>query len=277
LANPAQAPAAYTPNLKFKVMDKEHSIDEFLKGAIKDAETEKKVKELYEKAYGLDIVKPRFQETRQELSQWKKGAQELKTHYERGDFDSFFQTLGVPEEKILQWVYDKLNYNELPPEQRQMIEREKSAQQRAWEAEQRAQEMQQQYEGQVSNAKVYALETALKLPDVTKFAQTFEAAYGEGTFRDAIIDEADFALMKSNGKVDLTPEQAIQRTMQKYRHLGGAASPAAPAAQPGQPGVVPAQSAQPGVIPNVSGRSASPTKPKARNIEDLKKLAASMS
>ena len=33
----------------------------------KDIETEKKARELYEKAYGLDIVKPRFNEVREKF------------------------------------------------------------------------------------------------------------------------------------------------------------------------------------------------------------------
>ena len=41
---------AYNPNYKFSVMDKEHEIDEWLRPVIKDAEMEKKVKDLYTKA-----------------------------------------------------------------------------------------------------------------------------------------------------------------------------------------------------------------------------------
>jgi hypothetical protein len=64
-------PPVYTPNTKFKVMDKEHEFDAWLAPHIKDAETEKKAKELYEKAYGLDYVKPKYEASQKELEQYK--------------------------------------------------------------------------------------------------------------------------------------------------------------------------------------------------------------
>ena len=49
-------------------MDKEHEVPEFLRGVVKDAATEKQVRELVEKAIGLDYVKPKLEQTRQQLN-----------------------------------------------------------------------------------------------------------------------------------------------------------------------------------------------------------------
>src|SRR5688500_2643210 len=57
-ADTAQPAApAYTPDFKVKIKGKEFEIDEMFRGLIKDADSEKKVKEFFEKAYGIDFVK----------------------------------------------------------------------------------------------------------------------------------------------------------------------------------------------------------------------------
>ncbi len=68
--------------------------------------------------------------------------------------------------------------------------------------------------------------------------------------------------------MDLTPEQAIQRVIER-RRLNAVASEA-----PAGASVAPPAKGQPTTrqIPNVSGRSASPLKSKPKSIDDLKKL-----
>lgn len=55
---PGETPA-FSPNFKLKVMEQEREIPELLRPLIKDAESEKAVRELVEKAYGLEYVKDR--------------------------------------------------------------------------------------------------------------------------------------------------------------------------------------------------------------------------
>ena len=264
-------------------MDKEHEIDEFVRGSIKDPETEKKIKELYEKAHGLDIVKPRLQATRQELQemkgevqQYRQGVDALRQDYTRGDFEAFFKRLNISEEKVLQWVLDKVNYNELPPEQRQGLDKQKSAEQRAWDAEQRAEQLSQQFEQHSQQSKGFALQVALEKPDVKTFAGTYESRTGKpGSFREAVCELGEYTWYKSQGQIDLTPEQAVQKLMEQYGSLLSGGSPQAPA-----PGATPTQSSatSPGAIPtipNVGGRSTSPTQSRPKNLDDIRKLAAS--
>lgn len=258
-----------------------------MRGVIKDADSEKKIKELYEKAYGLDVVKPRFQQTRQELQEIRtqhqsllKDVQEVREHYARGDFDSFFKTLQIPEEKVLQWMYDKITYNQLPPEQRQPLDARKAAEQRAWAAEQRAMELEQVASTSTVEAKRYALQVALERPDVKSFAQNFDTRAGKpGAFVDELYDIGEAEWARSQGRVDLTPEQAIQKVMSKYgAFLGGQAQQAPPPGVQGTQAPNPTAQTKVPVIPNVGGAATSPTqKPKARNLEDIKKLAAAFS
>ena len=56
----------FKPNTKYKVMDKEYEIPKELQAVMKDAASERMVRELYEKAGGLDVVKTKLNDTRVE-------------------------------------------------------------------------------------------------------------------------------------------------------------------------------------------------------------------
>jgi len=119
----------FQPNYHYKVLDKEHEIPEFLRGTIKDEETQKQVKELFEKAGGLDHIKSKYNELEStqntlvsENAQYKQAVDELRSTYQRNDFDGLFKQLQIDENKVLQWVLDKAQYNEMAPEQRQQID-----------------------------------------------------------------------------------------------------------------------------------------------------------
>jgi hypothetical protein len=283
---------AYAPNFKFKVMDKEHEIAETFRSIIKDAETEKLVKELHEKAYGLDVVKPRFNDLRekyksveQEAKGYKEGIASLREHYQRGDFDSFFQKLNIPQEKVLQWVLDKAHYNELPPEQRQVLDAKRSAEQRAAELEKSQAAMQGKYEDALVQAKARDLQIALERDDVRQFAEAFDARAGKpGSFLEEVIQRGELAWYTSKGKTELTPEQAIQEVLTRYQGLVQS-KPKEPPMIPvngntpaGQaPAQAPAASTTP-TLPNIGGRqSSSVSKSKPRSIDDLKQLYKKMS
>lgn len=292
--DPASTPEApvYNPNFKFKVMDKEHEIAEQFRSIIKDADTEKLVRELHEKAYGLDVVKPRFNDLRekyksveQEARGYKEGIGELREHYTRGDFDSFFKKLNIPQEKVLQWVLDKAHYNELPPEQRQVLDAKRYAEQRAAALEKEHAATQSKYEDALVQAKARDLQIALDRDDVRQFAESFDARAGKpGSFLEEVIQRGELAWYTSKGKIELTPEQAIQEVLTRYQGLVQPKPKEAPmipvnGQDPnGQaPAHAPAASKAP-TIPNIGGRQASSvSKSKPKSIDDLKQLYKKMS
>lgn len=209
----------YEPNLKFKVMDEEHEFDPFLRDVITDADTEKKVRELYEKAYGLDHVKPKFQQTKEEYKNLKQEydgfmseVSDLRDDYKNRDFDSFFKKLAIPKEDILKWVYEEARYQELPPEQRQAYDAKRQAEQQARQLGKQNQQLQEYYTQQVTQAKAYALNTALEQPSMRQIVQQFDARAGRpGAFRDEVINRGEFAWFQR--KEDIPPEQAIQEVL----------------------------------------------------------------
>ena len=283
-----EAPApAFQPNWKVKVMDKELEIPEAFRALMKDEKTEKEVREIFEKAYGLDVVKTKhielrgkLQNTEKELGVYKGGISELRQIYQKGDFDGFFERLQIPQQEVLQWVLEKVNYSQLPPEQRQVLDEKKRAERQADQLEKQSASSQQNYEKRMQQVTASLLESALARDDVRKFAADFDARVGKpDSFRERVIDQGELAFMTSEEDwVD--PNQVVSQVMTQYGPFiaGNAQSPAASpiseAAAPAQQQTVVATPAKPTpTIPNVSGRASSPMKNKPKSLDDLKQLA----
>lgn len=282
-------PAAFKPRDKFKVMilgsdeQKEHDVPEWLKKAIGDPDTEKQAIELLEKAYGLEPVKTSRMEIRKERDHFKtelgkrdSAIQDVRAAYQRGDIDLFLDKLAIPHERMLQWALDKVNFSQLPEDQQRHIRESQEAKRQAYDAEKRAEAGQHQVFEQHRQAKATLLQAGLARPDVSSFAQAYDAKVGKpGAFNEAVVAEGQLAWIQSDGKEDLTPDQAIERAMSKWKNFLVPASAAtqAPGVQaPGSAAQPATTQAKPPVIPNVQGRTSSPMKSKPRSVEDLKKL-----
>ena len=295
---PTDTPAAYAPNFKYKFaveggQSQEGEFPEFLRESIKTKEQEDEVRTIFAKAKGLDFVKPRFERLRDSYknldnahSTVMDGIDELKSHYQRKDFDSFFARLQIPQEQVLQWVLEKVNYAELPPEQRAVYDARRDADRRAWDAETRLSAMEGRTLEATQNAKHLALDASLTRPDISAIVTAFDSrAQKQGAFREAVRSFGELEWYRSQGKVDLSPEQAIQAVIAQYGlspaafapapGLSPQGSPAAPASP--QPGVITPPAATP-VIPNVSGRANTPVsvKPRPKNLAELRKIGKEM-
>lgn len=273
---------AFTPNFKVKVMDKEHEIPKFLHDAVKTPEDERALKEIMEKAIGLDFVKPKYLEAREQAKRIAGDFQNLssqvetaRAHYQRGDLDGFFKQLQIPEEKILQWIGDKLNYNQLPPDQKQVIDARKQAEDRAFQAESQAATYQQQHEQALSQQVQMALESELAKPDVQQVHTAFDSRMGQGAFEAELRRRGDY-YWKTEGRV-VHPARIVSELM-TFLGTPAPATPAAAATPTATPAATPVQAATPAasapktpVVPNISGRSASVVKTQIRSIDDIRK------
>jgi len=273
------APPAFTPNFKFKAANEEHEIPEFMRSIIKDEQSQKYLHQLYEKAYGIDTVKERFQGVRQELQGLQQthgqvmGTVQLgREAYQRGDLDTVFKTFRISEDKVLQWAVKKVQLSQMPPEQRQLHESRDLAERRNWEMErQYASQSQEQLQMQ-SQQLVEMLDIVLERPEYSSIAQEFEARKGPGAFRDLAIrmGEQEFY---SSGKV-LSPKEAAEKAADL---LGGVpqrqpqqASQAVQQATPATPQKI--------VMPQVgAGRTATPAKAPPKSLDDIRKIYAQVS
>ncbi len=273
----------FKPREKFKTTDftsgeqKEYDIPTWAKPLLKDETTEKELVSLLEQASGLEFVKQSRASAQKERDSIKnefttiqKTIEDVRTTYQRGDIDAFLEKLAIPQERMLQWALDKVQYSQLPAEQQRVLDERQDAQRRAWSAEQQTKTLEQQFKEQSAQTRTTLLDNGLARPDVQAFASAYDARVGKtGAFKSEVIATGELAWIQSGNKVDLSPEQAIEQAMGKWKGfipLPGTTTQVATGME--QIPQVPKAT----IIPNIAGRSQSPMKSKPRSIEDLKKI-----
>lgn len=265
---------SYTPNYKFKVHDQEKEFDEFLRSSIKDQETEKKARELYEKAYGLDFVKPKYEDLKKKYpeleTQYKQldsTVSEILDHRDKGDLDSVFNAMRISEEQVAKWMLEKIKKMELPPDQRQVYDQFEETKRQNHLLQKQFQELNGQTQEQAARARTYELESNLQRPDVSSFASAFDAARKTpGAFKEEVRKCGIYEWKVNN--VDITAADAIQRVMSGYQGMivpGATGTTTEPVAKEPLP-----------VIPRLQGKAVSATSKQVRSIADLKKKAAEL-
>jgi hypothetical protein len=294
-------PPAYTPNFKFKYLDAElnkqveKEMDEWVRGYIKDAETEQKFQKLYAKAHGLDAAvqsrekhKGEALSLRQEIGDTRKSLNVLSGYVQNGDMQSFFEALKIPEDKVLKYAYERMQYRELSPEQRAAYDGQRDIAAKAQFLEEQNQSMAQHMQSIAVQTRESELSQTLNDPQVAQVAQSFDQRVGmPGAFRNEVIRRGQ--LYWHQFQKDIPAHQAVNEVL----HLmGGLPQPQqAPAPQQEAPtahpnvsspqgtaalGSHPTPEARRPIIPNIQGSGASPAKKIPRSISDLKKLAQSM-
>ena len=271
-ATPTETPK-YTPNYKFKYASKEShdplegEFDEFIRPAIKDAETEKQIRSLYEKARGLDFVHPHYKETRESFKTLKSEhdqiTQELKElggSIRDGNLDKTFSTLGISEDLLFKYVADKLEYKQLPPEEKQRMERERQIEEQKYAAENQVGTLQAQYNSTAVQLRGMQLEMGLGNSEYSPMIEAFDSRRGKGAFKNRVIKYGSDAFA-STGK-DLTVEEAIAGVIQEYEPFINQTAPQEPQQF---------SQKKPPVIPNISGRNTVPTSKSITSIDDIKK------
>lgn len=285
---------AFKPNLVFKagiynketkdLEQKDYTIDPKFASIMKDPESEKLVRELHEKAYGLDSVKERYTETRGQLQQVSQVARELqggiadlrKTYQSAVQtqnwhkLDKFFATLQIPQENILKYAMAKVQLNEMDPVQRNAIVGQLEAENRAEALAQQQSQTQQGTQTQAQQLRQLQIEVVMNKPEVSALAKAFDDRAGKpGAFLDAVRREGSLAWHSGQ---DIPPHQAVERVIENYGLKNGVSQPAAQTPQttvpaPGKTALV-QRTTQ--TIPNVQGRSTSPIKtPKPKSVDDL--------
>jgi hypothetical protein len=269
----------YTPNYKFKAADKEYEFDEVLRGVVKNEAQEKKLRELYEKGYGIDQVKSErdkhrtsFKELETQHTVLNRGLDTLSTMLEKGDFHGFFNALQIPEQQVLQYALSRVQYRELPPEQRQQLDSQYESQQRLQYLEQANEELQSGYQQQLVQHRANELDSYLGRPDVNQVASVFDARVGTpGAFRDEVIRRGQYYASLPDGQ-DVPVERAVREVL----GLVGPVAPQGEQAESMEATQAPFMQNQKPVIPNIKGRGTSPAKKVVRSIDDLRKLGQSM-
>lgn len=283
-------PEAYKPNTKFNVRNEEHHFDEWIVPLIKDEETEKKIRELYEKSRGIDYVKRDRQALKETSSNLKREIEETykpvvqqqqaMNHFlQNGDLGSYFHYSGLKPQDVLKWA---INYAQLPPEQRMNMDQ--TAMNNINAVHQNFQQMSQsehmaQQLVEYRHKEVDWMITSR--PEVQSVQSAYDQRNGPGSFKQEVINRG-IMLSQTTGQ-DVPADQVV---MQVVNLLSGYAQPQMqqmPQQQMQsnpqgmgnniQQQVQPQNPAAKPVIPNIQGRGTSPAKKMIRSLDDMRKRA----
>jgi hypothetical protein len=267
----------WSPNFKVKAYDNEYEIPEKFRSYI-NKDNEADFRDVFEKAYAIDVMKEKLQKTRQENETFKETSERFNTlrqnlqkvskYVENGDFDMFFETLKIPESNIQKWLLSKLQQKELPPEQQAIYNKSIEERRKLYELEQQNESLRSQFEqfqesqkSQLVQQTFAQLDGEIAKPEVTAIASQFDASVGKaGAFRQEVLNRAAF-VYRTTGK-DMTPSEAVQETLRVLAWQKTQASQ-------GQ-GVQP-QASKP-TLPNIQGKATSPVSRQIKNMEDLMKV-----
>lgn len=281
---PAPASAApaqpWAPNYKVKAYDNEYEIPENFRSYI-NQENEKNFKEVFERSFAFDTIKQKYkdaqtkyQDVNGKYETVSKNLDKLSKFVQNGDFDSFFNTIQIPETEIQKWIYNKLTLQDLPKEQQQLYTKNSEYQRQLLSMQEQYEEMQgklsefEDYKTQQAvQQRVSELDSVIGSSEYKSLAESYDARVGKpGAFKNEVILRAA-AVANATGK-DLSVQEAVQelaRLVAWNQQNGGQASGVA---QKGQ--------SRP-TLPSVSGKASSPVAPQVKSIEDLKKLAKAAS
>lgn len=273
----------FTPNFKVKSYDKEYEIPEKFREMIKDADTEKEIREIFEKAYAVETLKEKntkyrtdFEKVNGDYTNLSTSINRLDKFLKNNDYDSFFDTLKIPEEQLQQWMLQKLKMKDLPPEEQAVYNKKSEYQKMLYEKEQEADFYRTQYEShqeQMKTQEVQAvhskLDSLISEGTVSQIAKSFDAKQGQaGAFKEEVIKRA-FLIEKTTGR-ELTPEEAVQEAVRLYGwNTQGQATPQNTVLAP-QTGT-----SKPS-LPTLQGKNSSPVAKKITSLEDLKKIRAQL-
>jgi len=281
-AEPVIIPAsAYKADFKYKAALQEKEVEEFWRPLMKDAGSEKRVKEALTKLDGFDAVKESRESVVQQYESLNSDYQEqtqlvnrVTGAVQRKDLSSAFRQLGVTEQDVYNWTHQQLQMMELPPDQRQALQAAEEQRHQQFETEEKMSKLQSMYEDQAVQARTMQLDHSLSRPEIQNAAQSWDNLTGQpGAFRDLIIQEAQTAYYQN--QEDLSAEQAVQRVMQKFGKVvnqNAMSQQAVPQAHTQQAHVPHVPQAKP-VIPNITGKGTTPIKKVPRSLDDLKKMA----
>lgn len=276
------AAPAYQPNYIFKAHGKDNELPEMFRGLIKDAETERQVKEIFEKAYGMENMREKNKKFEESLNYFEKElvpplmkqhelVQEISSFIAKKDFDSAFELAGIDERDLQEWMYKKLSTRELPPEQqaiynqnrelqRQQYEYEKKV--RAYE-EQQKQTMEQQHRAQLNSLKE-TLDFELSQPQIKEVVKNFDSQQGQGAFQTKVIKYAAF-ISQTEGR-ELSPKEAVQEFLKEFPQTNTLSS---------KPNYGSSSPKEKPVLPNPEAKPLSPVGNKPSNLKELRELAKS--
>lgn len=273
----AAVPEAFVPEFKYRANGADMEVPEFLRGIIKDKDSQEKVIKMLEKYEAFDTVSARRDQFRTERDQSRETNQKyegaignLRNHVQRKDFDGFLKLCEIPEEDMLKWATEKAKYYMGDEQYRSTIDRENSMRHTAWTKESEANNFQSKYQ----DMEVRQLQTEFNYemlkPEVSSFAASFDKFAGkQGSFIEEVRNRGELAYLREQKTI--APGEVIQGLMKQYATITQVSNPAQPAASTKAATKVVVKTApKVPTIPTVRGTQASPTKEGFTSLDKIR-------
>lgn len=286
--------SAFQPNFKYKVNDAEKDLPDWVRSLVTDAESEKNVRELFERSEGLDAVKASREavgrerdEIRGHFTQQSQAIQSLTGLLQRGykgdvhAVQSFFEALQIPEEFLLRYAAHRAHTLSNPD-----LATQHDAARRAYFEQNGLAGERDYYRNEAIRAasvqRGAELDIAMARPEVMAAAKSFDTRMGTvGAFRTHVIRAGQSHAALNKG-ADLPVMDAIQNVI-KLAGLEGGAQPAPTTGAAGSPQALGTGGQPPNgaprqappkkpVIPNIAGSGASPVAIVPKSIKQLREM-----
>lgn len=271
----------WTPNYKYKAYGKENEVDEWARPLINKDNQDHMIK-LYERAGGFDHLKSNFKEleqkhstTEQTLNQFNQIRHTILSSIDKGDLDKAFQVIGLDENKIFNYVKQKLEYQQLPHDQRQIVDQYRATQEARQYAESLADQQRRFAEDIMMQKHELEMSMTFSNPKYSSTINEYNTKLGdENAFKSVIqqIGATEFyqtgrhmpvaeATEKAIRMLALNPAQAVEISQSQGNGMVAA------------PQVAQSQTPNPKPIMKIGkGGGSTPVAQRPRSIADLNKL-----
>lgn len=272
----APSSSAYVPNYKFIAEKQEKEFDEWVRPLVKDKDTEEKFRGLFAKAHGLDAVKERQRMDQEKNSTLRSENENLKKYYgeldhyvNKGDFDTFMQRTKIPEKLVLNWVLQKLKYQDMDADTKRAYDQSRELNGLTYAQAQQLEQLSQENQTIRTQQRVFELDQALSKPEATEVVRAYdEMAQQNGfpTFRQEVVRRAKLHVNETGE--DITADEIVGQTLKWAQAF---ARPQQSVQNTQSPQVSNSTQKKPAVIPVVGGGNTSPVAQGFNSLEDIVK------
>jgi len=298
-------PQEYTPDFKYKFFGNEGELDEKFRPFITDKEKEEAFKEMARKAASFDYMRETskiddfkgdaFKDLLASKAQIDEHYAPMEDSYNKivqnlyrldaytkaGDYNSFFDNLQINKDDIIKWAANELAIRDASPEQRQQMEMQRQHQSEFANAQYENQMLRTQMQQQAVQTRTREFHNELTRPEVSEFAQKFDAVRGQGSFAQEVKNLG--VHMYQTAGVDLSAADAVKRVMDSYGGFFQQQNAQEPAQttqthtmKRNPQNTVVRKTQQKATIPNMQGNGGSPIRKRPNSIADLRKLQTEM-
>jgi hypothetical protein len=171
----------YVPNYSYKVKDQELEFDELLKTAVTSKESEELLRDLHTKAAGLDSYKNKYSELEGKYGNMETQAKSLVTGYknlrdfrDERNFHKMADAMGVDASFVTEWALALDDHNNLPEEQKMMIENSRRMEAKLASMEQQMNNYQQTSQRELIDNQVNELKGLISSDEYSDVANVME-------------------------------------------------------------------------------------------------------